>query len=147
MMNDDKDDKVRKAFKLFLNGVKPLDLVLNHDFTPDEAIEAARKAALTILKMKQPKHYEEVSEIYVHFSYPAGYALKLREISAQYINKLISLKGLLTRTSQVYPMISKATFKCNTCGMVYKIPQSGLKLRKPNECVSDVCKGKKRSFT
>jgi len=114
---------------------------------PKEAIKAAKNAAKAILRLEQPKLCEEIGDIYVHFTYPAGYNVKLREISTEHLNKLISFKGLLTRVSQVYPIISTAVFRCNRCGATYRVHQTGLQLKQPTECGSEKCKGKKSKFT
>ncbi|CAF1214045.1 unnamed protein product [Rotaria sp. Silwood1] len=42
--------------------------------------------------------------------------LSVRQVKANHIGKLISVKGVVTRTTEVKPMISVATYTCDICG-------------------------------
>ena len=39
-----------------------------------------------------------------------------REVKAQQIGKLISVKGIVTRATEVKPMMQVATYTCDQCG-------------------------------
>ena len=43
-------------------------------------------------------------------------SLSVRQVKANHIGKLISVKGVVTRTTEVKPMISVATYTCDICG-------------------------------
>lgn len=42
--------------------------------------------------------------------------LSVRQVKANQIGKLISVKGVVTRATEVKPMISVATYTCDICG-------------------------------
>ncbi|CAF2634186.1 unnamed protein product [Rotaria sp. Silwood2] len=42
--------------------------------------------------------------------------LSVRQVKANHIGKLISVKGVVTRTTEVKPMISVGTYTCDICG-------------------------------
>jgi len=89
---------------------------------PHMAIEAARKAVHQILVTERPGETFNLDDIYVGFIGEAGYPLKLREINSKYLGKLISVTGLLVRTSQVYSFIEKAVYKCAKCDQTIEVP-------------------------
>ncbi len=43
-------------------------------------------------------------------------SLSVRQVKATHIGKLISVKGVVTRATEVKPMISVATYTCDICG-------------------------------
>ena len=43
-------------------------------------------------------------------------AIKIRELSASSIGKLSTVRGIVTRTTEVKPMINVATYTCDQCG-------------------------------
>ena len=42
--------------------------------------------------------------------------LAIREVKAESIGKLVSVKGIVTRATEVKPMMVVATYTCDTCG-------------------------------
>ena len=40
----------------------------------------------------------------------------IREVKANCIGKLVQVKGIVTRTTEVKPMMVVATYTCDTCG-------------------------------
>lgn len=40
----------------------------------------------------------------------------IRDIKAEAIGKLVSVKGIVTRATEVKPMMVVATYTCDTCG-------------------------------
>ncbi len=55
------------------------------------------------------------SELYFKSSHTQKY-LSVRQVKANHIGKLISVKGVVTRATEVKPMISVATYTCDICG-------------------------------
>ena len=43
-------------------------------------------------------------------------SLSVRQVKGSHIGKLISVKGVVTRATEVKPMISIATYTCDICG-------------------------------
>jgi DNA replication licensing factor MCM7 len=42
--------------------------------------------------------------------------VSIREVKAEAIGKLVSVKGIVTRATEVKPMMVVATYTCDTCG-------------------------------
>jgi len=55
------------------------------------------------------------SELYFKPSNTQKY-ISVRQAKANHIGKLISVKGVVTRATEVKPMISVATYTCDICG-------------------------------
>ena len=66
--------------------------------------------------------------------------LPLRNVGSFYIGKLITAKGVVTRTSDVKPHISVASFVCDVCGHEEFKTIGGMTYLPLFECNSDVCK-------
>lgn len=45
---------------------------------------------------------------------------RLRELATAEIGKLVSVTGVVTRTSEVRPELLQGTFKCLECGSIIK---------------------------
>ena len=53
----------------------------------------------------------------VYFKAPsAEKILPIREVKAQKIGKLVSIRGIITRATEVKPMMQVATYTCDQCG-------------------------------
>ncbi|GFP81719.1 eukaryotic translation initiation factor 2 subunit gamma [Phtheirospermum japonicum] len=57
---------------------------------------------------------------------------KLRELTIAEIGKLVSVSGVVTRTSEVWPDLLQGTFKCLECGNVIKNVEQQLKYTEDN---------------
>jgi len=60
---------------------------------------------------------------------------KIRGIDASHINKLITVEAIVVTASVPEATLETAVFKCEACGEIHEIPQDGLKLIKPLECI------------
>ena len=67
-----------------------------------------------------------------------GYTLMVRDITSDYIGRLISVEGIINKISDILPKVSVATFICNKCGERHYVPQSSQFLTEPISC--DSCK-------
>ena len=57
----------------------------------------------------------DFSEIY--FKAPSNFKhLAIRDVKASRIGHLVCVKGIVTRASEVKPMMTVATYTCDTCG-------------------------------
>ncbi|MCD6478789.1 MAG: minichromosome maintenance protein MCM [Candidatus Diapherotrites archaeon] len=99
---------------------------------PDMLIEAAQQAlkhfAIATLDTKEPSLHVRF------FNLPEDRKILLREISAGNLNKLICVEGVVKQITDVLPKLKVATWRCNRCGAIYKIPQSGQTLIEPVVC-------------
>ncbi|XVE48413.1 hypothetical protein DITRI_Ditri01bG0000500 [Diplodiscus trichospermus] len=64
---------------------------------------------------------------------------RLRELTTAEIGKLVSVTGVVTRTSEVRPELLQGTFKCLDCGSISKNVEQQFKYTEPTTCVSATC--------
>ncbi len=78
-----------------------------------------------------------------------NFRLGFDTFSAQDHNKRVEVKGKINIANMITPELLVATFKCDHCGKVQRLPQGGgkCKLLPPESCKTPVCKSKKPSFT
>ncbi|XWS67356.1 hypothetical protein CRYUN_Cryun04dG0000600 [Craigia yunnanensis] len=65
--------------------------------------------------------------------------MSLRELTTAEIGKLVSVTGVVTRTSEVRPELLQGAFKCLECGSVIKNVEQQFKYIEPTTCVSATC--------
>ena len=68
------------------------------------------------------------------FNLPEGKQLRIRNIRAEHIGKLISVDGMVKRASEIRPEISEVIFQCPDCGNKITVVQTERFLRPPLEC-------------
>ena len=101
---------------------------------PDEYLEAFNEAVLSVLHEIHPDYEQEIREkIRVRIG---NYTVQkgLREINADLINKLVSISGMVVRSSEVKPLAKKVAYKCTNCNTVTEAQLKGLVMRKPVKC-------------
>lgn len=101
---------------------------------PDEYLEAFNEAALSVLREIHPDYEQEIREkIQVRIG---NYTVQkgLREINADLINKLVSISGMVVRSSEVKPLAKKVAYKCTNCNTVTEAQLKGLVMKKPVRC-------------
>ncbi|XP_043260788.1 DNA replication licensing factor Mcm7 [Colletes gigas] len=64
----------------------------------------------------------------------------VRDIKADKIGKLITVRGIVTRCSDVMPLLVVATYTCNQCGAETFQPVQSLKYMPLRTCPSDECR-------
>jgi replicative DNA helicase Mcm len=103
---------------------------------PDEMLEAFNEAALAILREIHPDYEHEIHDkIKVRIG---NYTVQkgLRDINADLIDKLVSVSGMVVRSSEVKPLAKKVAYKCTNCNAVSETTLKGLVLKKPTKCVA-----------
>lgn len=101
---------------------------------PDEMLAAFDEAALSILREIHPDYEQEVRDkIKVRIG---NYTVSkgLRDINADLIDKLVSVSGMVVRSSEVKPLAKKVAYKCTNCGAPTESMLKGLVLKKPVKC-------------
>jgi len=80
-------------------------------------------------------------ELFIEKPYTVLYVLS-------HLGKIVCIKGLVRKATEVRPKIENAYFQCNKCGAVFSYPQKGQTLEEPYECPTDQggC-GRHTSFT
>lgn len=66
--------------------------------------------------------------------------LSVREVKAEQIGKLITVKGIVTRCTEVKPILVVATYTCDQCGSETYQPISSLSFMPLLMCSSDECR-------
>jgi replicative DNA helicase Mcm len=101
---------------------------------PDEMLEAFSEAVLSILREIHPDYEQEIRDkIRVRMG---NYTVQkgLREINADLIDKLVSVSGMVVRSSEVKPLAKKVAYRCTNCNTVTEAQLKGLVLKKPQKC-------------
>jgi len=122
------------------------DVLDNYDFSlaeevinnPDEAIKACEKA---IRNMELPIDLPSV-KINVRFqNLPSTHKFLIRELRSNNVGKLISVEGIVRKSTDVRPKLVIGAFECQVCGNIIRISQDGDKLKQPYLCDSCERKG------
>ncbi|KAF6135243.1 hypothetical protein GIB67_035314 [Kingdonia uniflora] len=67
---------------------------------------------------------------------------RLRDLTTKEIGKLVSVTGVVTRTSEVRPELLQGTFRCYECGGVMKNVDQQFKYTEPIICVNATCQNR-----
>lgn len=67
-------------------------------------------------------------------------ALSVREIKAEHIGKLMTVRGIVTRCTEVKPMMVVATYTCDRCGAETYQPVNSLTFMPVSDCPSEDCR-------
>ena len=83
------------------------------------------------------------SAVLVPGEFSKKHILKMREVRAQNIGNLVTVKGIVTRASDVKPCMQVAVYACDACGFeVYQLINSK-EFNPIVQCPSDKCKTNK----
>lgn len=69
--------------------------------------------------------------------------IPIREVKADCIGQLVTVRGIVTRTTDVKPKVTIATYTCDQCGCETFQPVRGLDYTPLFECTSSVCQANK----
>lgn len=103
---------------------------------PDEMFSAFNEAVTSILLEIHPDYAHEIKD---HIKVRIGnYAVQkgLRDISADVINKLLGVSGMVVRSSEVKPLGKRLAYRCLNCNQISFSQLMGLALKKPLRCTS-----------
>lgn len=107
---------------------------------PEEELKRLDEA-LNLIKdsLIQDDTYKLKARIY---NLPKTAHIKIRDIRADHLGKLIAIKGQIRKTSDVRPKVSYTVFACPVCSTKIPKPQTGTVLEQPFLCPSCGRKGK-----
>ncbi len=88
---------------------------------PDSVLKAG-KEALANLGIQNPEGKPVVPHIRI-VNLPDDRKKLIRELTSDYLNKLVSIEGVITKITDVRPKLHIAEFQCKHCGRIYRIPQ------------------------
>lgn len=67
-------------------------------------------------------------------------AMSVREIKAEHIGKLVTVRGIVTRCTEVKPMMAVATYTCDRCGAETYQPVNSMSFLPLSDCPSEDCR-------
>jgi len=102
---------------------------------PKAAIDAACLAINDLLRLEGE---EELEEVHARFR-GLPKLTQIRDIRARDIGTLLMVEGVATRVTDVKPELSEAIYKCERCGEMMGVLQSGDKIRTPAICENRSC--------
>ncbi|GAA5928499.1 hypothetical protein JCM10213_002478 [Rhodosporidiobolus nylandii] len=65
--------------------------------------------------------------------------LAVRQVRGAHLGKLITVRGIVTRVSEVKPLLQVNAYTCDSCGAEIFQDVAGRKVTPLNECISEVC--------
>jgi replicative DNA helicase Mcm len=94
---------------------------------PEECLNAARDA-LDKLSMIDRDLNPRFSNL------PESEFVAIRNLRSHHLGRLVGVKGLVKRASEVRPEVQSATFECTNCGDRYEKEQDSTKMKSPYKC-------------
>ncbi|MEM5779123.1 MAG: AAA family ATPase, partial [Candidatus Aenigmatarchaeota archaeon] len=91
--------------------------------SPDEVIADFEKA---IENIELPEH--EKINVRIR-NLPSHRNIRIRNLRAKHINKLVEIEGVVKAASEVKPQIYEAIFQCPECGNQIAVEQKGVTLK------------------
>ena len=124
--SDDKDDELTEQIIRNINS-KP------------SVMEAFNAAIFLVLCVKYPDYAEMYRDKFRIRLFNPPNIITPRELNVEHINKLTGIRGLVTRTSQVFPMPISAVYECKF-GHVIPVETHNSTIRAPTKCSDPTCK-------
>ncbi len=107
---------------------------------PEETIAIAEES------VKQTNTGLSEAKIKIRFvNLPPHKEIRIRNLRAEHIGKLLVIDGLVKRASEIRPEVSEAVFQCSKCGNRITIIQTEKIMRGPVACESPDC-GNEKNF-
>uniref|UniRef100_A0A182WL62 DNA replication licensing factor MCM7 n=1 Tax=Anopheles minimus TaxID=112268 RepID=A0A182WL62_9DIPT len=114
-----------------------LDIFIEHRLmmqgrlhNPNDARDARNN-----IPMELVKRYD------VYFKAPStAKAVSIREVKADHIGKLVTVRGIVTRCTEVKPMMTVATYTCDRCGAETYQPVTSMSFKPTIDCPSEDCR-------
>ena len=106
---------------------------------PDEILRAFGGAIKDILKERFPQYAEKIRhDIRVRISnYPSHRSL--REVNAEVIGKVISVSGMVVRSSEIKPLAKELVYFCPDNHKTVRVQEKGLEFKEPLKCDNGKC--------
>uniref|UniRef100_A0A336MAI7 DNA replication licensing factor MCM7 n=2 Tax=Culicoides sonorensis TaxID=179676 RepID=A0A336MAI7_CULSO len=77
----------------------------------------------------------------VYFKAPSKEkAVAIRDVKAEHMGKLVTVRGIVTRSTEVKPMMIVATYTCDRCGAETYQPVNSLSFMPVQDCPSEDCR-------
>ncbi len=100
---------------------------------PDEYLEYLNRSAWAQLKIEDPEYAEIIKRLRIRFrKLPEKHSLRM--IGSENIARLLSIDGIIVRSTSVKPLLIKAAFQCRKCNAMSYVEQAGTLMRGPGVC-------------
>ncbi|MFW9830783.1 MAG: LAGLIDADG family homing endonuclease, partial [Candidatus Thorarchaeota archaeon] len=107
---------------------------------PQRAIEAASAAIRRILRIVDPDYSETIENLHARFKEVPD-RVSVRFIRAEHIGQLIMVDALVTRVSDVKPLLVEGAFQCRQCQERIYVQQTN-QFIPPTMCTNEACRSK-----
>ncbi|MFW9934816.1 MAG: hypothetical protein ACFFDU_04690, partial [Candidatus Thorarchaeota archaeon] len=107
---------------------------------PQRAIDAASAAIRRILRVVDPDYSESIENLHARFKEVPD-RVSVRFIRAEHIGQLIMVDALVTRVSDVKPLLVEGVFQCRQCQEIIYVQQAN-QFIPPSLCTNDACRSK-----
>jgi replicative DNA helicase Mcm len=105
---------------------------------PDEALPALKQAAYELLSVENTLYADSIRKDLTARVRGVDVSVPLRKVGAVWLNKLISITGMVVRSATLKPLTTAVAFKCGGGHLVYgEIEWDELKIERPTQC--DIC--------
>ncbi|MDE1766419.1 MAG: minichromosome maintenance protein MCM [Thaumarchaeota archaeon] len=114
-----------------------IESIFNKD--PDEILHAFSSAIKDILKERFSQYAEKIRhDIRARISnYPAQRSL--REVNAEVIGRMISVSGMVVRSSEIKPLAKELVYICPEGHQTKRVQEKGLEFKEPMKCDNGKC--------
>ncbi|KAK4998487.1 MCM DNA helicase complex subunit mcm6, partial [Elasticomyces elasticus] len=103
----------------------------NASIAGNDASQDASEAAKTL--------NQQTDKIFTLAFYNLPLVSRVRQLRTEQIGKLLSISGTVTRTSEVRPELSLATFTCEVCNTVVPNVEQVFRYSEPTQCPNMTC--------
>ena len=74
---------------------------------------------------------------------PRSIFVKIKDLRSDNLSRLSNVEGIIRQASEVRPEVSKAVWECAKCQAEIPMFQTGMELKKPQECTEFTCSNRK----
>lgn len=107
--------------------------------SPDLFIQTFEKDFRELIESMDPEYAAKVDRFHLRFRKVPDKE-NLRDIRAKHIGKIIEIEGILTRVTEIKPLLIEAVFRCTYCkGELMMIPQKEGRFSPPENCQNPEC--------
>jgi len=126
----------KKSISVDFSILDKFDTELADDFleNPEEVLSLAEEAIAQIDLPGEPKLRIRF------FNLPEGKQIRIRNIRAEHIGRLISVDGIVKRASEIRPEVSEAIFECPDCSERMTVIQTERSIKPPFRCTNSACR-------
>ncbi len=107
---------------------------------PKEFIVAGNRAVAEVVEIEDSDYAFTTRDFFIRFYNMAeGETISLREIRAEHVGKLVMLNGIITRATEVKPLLIEGFFQCQNCNEIMIKTQEEGRYNPPHHCENPGC--------